>query len=64
MKSLSILFIAAFVAVFATVAGRLPTIDAANFSLVAAKSAIVAGVPALLVWGLIGLLDTLRPRAL
>lgn len=64
MKSLSILFIAAFVAVFATVVGRLPTIDAANFSLVAAKSAIVAGVPALLVWGLIGLLDTLRPRAL
>jgi hypothetical protein len=63
MKSLSILFIAAFVAVFAIVAGRLPVLDEANFSLVAAKSAIVAGVPALLVWSLIGVLDTFRSRA-
>ena len=64
MKSLSILFIAAFVAVFATVVGRLPTLDEANLPVVVVKSAIVAGVPALLVWSVVGLLATLRARAI
>jgi hypothetical protein len=64
MKSLSLLFIAAFVAVFATVAGRLPALDEASFPLVVGKSAIVAGVPALLVWSLFGLLATFRSRAI
>ncbi|MCM8611159.1 hypothetical protein [Accumulibacter sp.] len=62
MKSLSLLFIAAFVAVFTTVAGRLPALDEAYFPLVVVKSAIVAGVPALLVWSLINLLATFRSR--
>lgn len=64
MKSLSSLFIAAFVAVFTTVVGRLPTLDEANLPVVVVKSAIVAGVPALLVWSLVGLLATFRSRAI
>ncbi|QKS30342.1 MAG: hypothetical protein HT579_16325 [Candidatus Accumulibacter similis] len=63
MKSLSSHFIAALVAVSAIVAGRLPVLDEVNSSLVAARSAIVAGVPALLAWSRIGLLETFRSRA-
>ncbi|MBL8393189.1 MAG: hypothetical protein JNK99_00360 [Candidatus Accumulibacter sp.] len=62
MKSRGILFLIAFVAIFTSLTGRLPTINDSNFSLVAVNATIVAGLPALLIWGIARLIEIFRSR--
>ena len=52
MRTLGIIFVAAFVAAFASIAAKVPLITTGSFARVAVSAAIIAALPTLICWGI------------